>query len=147
MGLFDARTGGLITYWKSISAITDLVGSGTSARIYSDNAKRGVAEPYIEFVRVGGQSASHLAGVSGTRGTILHVYCYGATNTSADALAEAVRQNTANYRGDMSGTYVNWIECTDAPDSGYIKQEDGSDDQRYWVRVILRITHAEAVGV
>ena len=147
MGLFDARGGDLITYWKTVSDITNLVGAGSAARMYADNAKQGAAEPFIEFVRVGGEAESHLAGVSGTRHTILHVYCYGATNTASDALAEAVRTNTANYRGTMGGTYINWVECTDATDSGFTKQEDGSDAQRYWTRVILRITHAEALGV
>lgn len=147
-GLFDERSGGLITYWKSISAITSLVGSTTAARIYPELAReKKAAGSYIVYMRNGGESAQHLVGVSGHRETVLHVYCFGATMADADALAEAVRSSTANYRGDMSGIYVRWISCTDSPESGVEEADDKSDTHRYWVRVILRIAHAEAVGV
>ena len=146
-GLFDERTGGLVTYWKSIAAITTLVGSGTSARIYPHRAKQKVNPPYIEYMRGGGQSEKDLAGVTGHRLTILYVYCYGATLSAADALAEAVRQNTANYRGEMSGVYVRRIWCDDALDGGVDEPIDDSYSPKYWVRVIFRIAHAEAVGL
>ena len=146
-GLYDERTGGLVTYWKSISAITTLVGAGTSARIYPQRAKQKAALPYIEYLRGGGQSEKHHGGVSGHRLTLLYVYCYGATLAAADALAEAVRQNTANYRGDMSGVYVRRITCDDALDDGVDEPIDDSYSPKYWVRVIFRIAHAEAVGL
>ena len=146
-GLYDERTGGLVTHWKSISAITTLVGSGTSARIYPQRAKQKAALPYIEYLRGGGQSEKHHDGVSGHRLTLLYVYCYGATLAAADALAEAVRQNTANYRGDMSGVYVRRITCDDALDDGVDEPIDDSYSPKYWVRVIFRIAHAEAVGL
>ena len=146
-GLFDERTGGLVTYWKSISAITTLVGSGTSARIYPHRAKEKAALPYIEYLRGGGQSERHHGGVSGMRLSLVYVYCNGATLAAADALAEAVRGNTANYRGDMSGVYVNRVYCDDALDDGVDEPIDKSYTPKYWTRVIFRIAHAEAVGV
>ena len=146
-GLFDERTGGLVTYWKSIGAITALVGTGTAARIYPHRAKEKVKPPYIEYLRGGGQSEKHHGGVSGHRLTLLYVYCYGATLAAADALAEAVRQNTANYRGDMSGVYVRRITCDDALDDGVDEPIDDSYSPKFWVRVIFRIAHAEAVGL
>ena len=146
-GLFDERTGGLVTYWKSISAITTLVGSGTAARIYPQLAKEKVDPPYIVYVRGGGQSEKDLSGVTGHRLSLLYVYCFGSTLGAADALAEAVRQNTANYRGDMSGVYVRRIWCDDALDDGVDEPVDKSYSPRFWVRVIFRIAHAEAVGL
>lgn len=149
-GLFDERTGGLVTYWKTMSGITDLVGTTTSARIYPQLARqknKRTAGSYIIYVRHSGESAQHHEGVSGTRHTVLHVFCYGDTLADADALAEAVRQNTANFRGYMSGVWVNRVECTDALDDGVIESEDGKSDPEYWVRVILRITHSEDVGI
>tara|TARA_Y100000310_G_scaffold246825_1_gene252227 strand:- start:3493 stop:3942 length:450 start_codon:yes stop_codon:yes gene_type:complete len=147
-GLFDERSGGLVTYWKSISAITDLVGTTTSARIYPELAReKKTSGSYIVYVRHSGESVNHLVGASGVRKTVLHVYCYGTTMANADALAVAVRANSANKRGTLTGVYVHWIECTDALDSGVVPATDKSDTHLYWVRVILRITHAEAVGV
>lgn len=147
VGLFDERTGGLVTYWKSKAAITALVGTGTAARIWPSKAKQGADVPHIVYSRVGGESAAHLAGASGARKSVVHVYCYAETQSGADALAEAVRTSTANYRGDMSGTTVMWVECTDALDDGTDAAQDASDNDKYWVRVILRISHVEALGV
>lgn len=148
MGLFDEGDGGMVTYWKSISAITDEVGAGSSARIYPEQARQKKASgSYIVYMRQGGESFQHSVGVSGTRTTDLHVFCYADTMALADTLMEAVRSNTANKRGTLSGTLVNFIVVTDAPDSGINKAEDGSDDHEYWVRVILQITHEESVGV
>ena len=147
-GLFDERSGGLVTYWKTISAITDIVGSGSSARIYPLLAKQSVGNSArIVYERAGGESVNRLSGTSGTRYTVLHVYCYGATLSASDALAEAVRANTANYRGTLSGVYVNQIECTDALDDGIDESVDKSDTHRYWTRLILRITHDESLGL
>jgi len=147
-GLFDERSGGLVTYWKSKSAITSIVGEGTAARIYPLAAKeRTNNQARIVYERGGGDSEQHLTGVSGVRKTIVYVYCYDSTLSGADALAEAVRTSTANYRGNMSGVFVHWVECSDAPDDGIDEAKDASDTHRYWVRVILRITHAEALGV
>jgi len=147
-GLFDERDGGLITYWKTISAITDLVGAGTAARIYPLIGKeRTDRQDRIIYERTDGESIQHLAGTSGVRQSILYCYCYSDTLSGADAIAEALRANTANYRGTLSGVYVYWIECTDALDDGIDEAKDKSDTHRYWVRVIFRITHAEAVGV
>ena len=55
MGLLDESDGDLITYLKSISAVTALVGSGTSARIKPDVAKRTWALPYIVYTGAGGE--------------------------------------------------------------------------------------------
>lgn len=146
-GLFDQQNGGLITYWKSKAAITSIVGTGSACRIWPDEAKQGVSEPYVVFEVVGGVSEQHLAGVSGVRGSVVHVYSYAATRAGADALSEAIRTSTANYRGLMSGVFVNWVEASDAPDGGIDRTQDGSNTQRYWTRLILRIAHAEALGV
>ena len=147
-GLFDEVTGGLVVYWRSKAAITALVGSGSAARIIPlISRKRYVGQTKIVFERGDGEAVNHLAGVSGMRHTVLYVYCYDSTLAGADAIAEAVRQNTANYRGTMSGTYVHWIECSDALDDGIDETLSATDTHHIYVRVILRITHAEALGV
>lgn len=138
----------MVTYWKAAISITEKVGSGSSARIYPEVARQKKPDgSYIVYMRQGGESIQHSVGASGTRVTDLHVFCYGDTMADADALMEAVRTKTQNFRGTLSGTYVNFIVVTDAPDSGVNESETAEDDHEYWARVILQITHDEAVGV
>ena len=99
MGMFDASSGDLVTFLKAQTGITALVGSTTSARIYPVYAKQKAALPFIVYVQSGGDSHRHLGGGSGIRRTVLQVYCYGATQSGADALAEQVRLALANHRG------------------------------------------------
>lgn len=146
MGLFDERTGGLVTYWKSVSAITSLVGTTTAARIYPDMAKQGAALPYIIYTRNGGEVFIHLRGSTGARTSVVHVYCCASTRAGADALAEAVKQNTQNKRDTWSGTNILWVFCTDAPDDGYDAPQDKGHQARYWTRLVFRIVHSEAGG-
>lgn len=142
MGLFDASSGGLVTYWKTKTGITDLVGTATNARMWPDAAKQGADAPYIVFVRGGGNVNQRLAASADSGGTtILHVYCVGATAAQAATLAEAVSDNTVDYRGSMSGTRIMYVKLVDSPDSGFETPWDGTDQKRFWTRVVLRIAH------
>ena len=145
-GLFDERTGGLVTYWKTVSAITDLVGATTSARIWPDQAKQGQATPFIVYTRgPGGVVFRHLGGPTGARTSVLHVYCWGDTRSAADGLAEAVKDSMESgfARNTWAGTYVNACFVDDATDDGHDPPIDGSDDKKYWSRLVLRIVHSE----
>lgn len=153
MGLFDEKTGGLIVYWRTVSAITDIVGTGDNARIWPHKARqgRGSSDPgkldHVTFVRNGGHVFTDLSGSTGARTTILHVYAWSSTPTGAETLAEAIKNNTANTtttRTTLSGTVVHWIFCSDAPDDGVELVESGGDNYaRYWVRHVFRIVHGE----
>jgi hypothetical protein len=146
-GLFDKQSGGLVTFWKSKTAITDLVGAASSAKIWPNRAPEGSALPYIVYTRgTGGIVHQYLGGYSGARQSIVHVYCYGATNTAADALCEAVKQNTrdGNMRGTWAGVYVNWVYIDEPPDDEVDDPVDKSDTKKYWTRLVLRIVHSES---
>lgn len=144
MGFFDERTGGLVTLWKNTAGITALVGTGTAARIYPDQAKQGVDTPFLVYTRgPGGQVHRHLGGHAGPRLSIVHVYCWGDTRAAADGLAEAVKVGTQGYRGTTGGTVVNYAFVDDAPDDGHDPPIDGSDTKRYWTRLVLRIVHTD----
>jgi hypothetical protein len=145
VGFYDERTGGLVTYLKSVSAITDLVGAGTAARIYPDQAKQGVSLPYLVYTRgPGGEVFRHLTGHTGARLAIVHLYCWGNTRASADALCEACKQNLRAQRTTMTGVIVNYIFVDDPQDDGFDFPFDGSDNKQYWSRLVLRIVHAES---
>ena len=143
MGMFDASSGDLVTFLKAQTGITALVGSTTSARIYPNVAKQKVSLPYIVYLRSGGDSHRHLKGGSGMRRTVLQVYCYGATDSGADALAEQVRLALANHRGSMGSSFVNDCQQTVAPFTGFDEAEDGSDSRRYWTMLVFDMSHNE----
>lgn len=145
-GLFDEQNGGLVTYWKSVAAITALVGSTTNARIYPDQAKQGAALPHLVYTRAsGGNVFRHLAGMSGVRTSVLHVYAYDSSRSGADALAEAVKQSMHSgfARASRSGVWVNACFVDDATDDGVDDVAPGTDVKKYWSRLVLRIVHAE----
>lgn len=142
--LFDEQTGGLVAYWKTVTAITSRVGSGPACRIYADQARQKAVLPFIVYTRgSGGEVFRHLNGSTGARTTILHVYCWGDTRAEADALCEAVKANTENQRGLWGNTFINWVFVDDPQDDGNDPPFDGSEQKRPWSRIVLRIMHAE----
>ena len=147
-GLFDEQSGGLVTYWKSVSAITALIGSSDSCRAWPDTAKQNQDPPFLVYTRAGGTSYQHLGGTSGARNTVLHVYCWGATRAAADSLAEAVRvaMQTGFARSTWAGVYVANCDVEETQYDGYDAPLDGSDLKRFWSRLVLRILHNETGG-
>ncbi len=141
MGFFDASTGDLFTFWKSKEPITDLVGEGTSARMYAQGAKAGEPMPFLVAIPTGGQDHRHLSGVSGVRRQVAQVIACGATQAAADALAEVVRAETGDYRGIMGASWVNQVLQETAPESGYDPPADGSQQGRYWTMIRYSFTY------
>ncbi len=141
MGFFDASTGDLFTFWKSKKPITDLVGEGTSARMYVQAVKAGEPMPFVAVVPTGGNEHRHLAGFSGIRRQAVQVFAYGATQATADKLAEAVRVETGGYRGIMGASYVNQVLQESAPECGYVPPEDASQQGRYFTMIRYSFTY------
>ena len=142
MAFLDEKDGDLITYWKTKTGITDLVGTTMSAKIWPYKARQGTTGYHIIFEQGdGGESYRNLGAGSPLRRAVVHVYAMAATRSNADALAEAVRQETENYRGDMGSTYVHDVLAL-PPDSGTDDPTDDSPQQRYWTRIVYEITHA-----
>ena len=103
--------GELITYLKTKSRITDLVGAGAAARIYIDDAKQGVALPFITMEIYSARSEEWLKGISGLATNRIEINAYAATYESAYQLAEEIRlAPLQHYQGDMGATWVS--SCT-----------------------------------
>lgn len=148
-GLLDKTSGGLVSYWKTVSAITSRVGSGANARIARDAARqKWTNESFIVYTRAGGDVYRHLEGTSGVRTTIVHVYCWGDSADDADDLCEEVKlaMQTGFARTTWGDTFINRSVVDDVPLDGYDAPLDGSDDKRHWSRLVLRITHTERGG-
>jgi hypothetical protein len=146
-GLFDETSGGLVTYWKTVSAITSLVGTGSAAQIAPDAAKQSWTGKFIVYTVGTSDSFRHLRGTTGARSSVVHIYCWADSRSAADALLEVVKQNTQNgtARGTWAGTYINWVFVMDI-DQGYDKPLDSSTANKYWSRLVLRIVHSESGG-
>jgi len=135
----------LITYLKTISAVTTLVGSGTAARIYEDTALQGAALPYILFEVFDGASAEYLGGISGMGENRVELTCYASDSAGATTLGESVRlPPLKTYRGLM---HTNYVRVT--PDGGDTTGHDpliqGANQRRYWHRRDYLIFKDEAV--
>lgn len=136
------------TYLKTITAITNRVGSGSDARIYPDRIREGAAMPAIAYVEGGGgHSFEHLGGISGLAETVMHVYTYGSSRTEANDLAEVVRlAPLQGFDGTMGSTAVRAVSASGHRDTGFDTPRHASDRPRYWTRRIYNIHHAEATS-
>lgn len=135
------------TYLKTISGVTSLVGSSTSARIYDDTPKQNVSLPFLVVVEGGGgQSNEYMGGIAGMAEAVLHVYAFGTTRAAANALAEAVRlAPVQGYRGLMGSTQTRCLAGSHR-DSGVDDPRDGSYAPRFWCRRIFNVFHYEATS-
>lgn len=123
----------LKTYLKSTTAVTDLVGAGTAARVYEDEAKQGVVLPYICFEIFEGASHEHLIGISGLNENRIQIDCYAGTSIEAYALAEAVRLAPLQmYRGAMGSSYVR-VTSNGGYERGRDRPVAGAIQKRYWI--------------
>lgn len=97
----------LVTYLKTKSAVTSLLGTGADCRLYLDEAKQGVSLPYATIVVYEGKSHETLAAITGMAENRVEVNCFSATSEGAWALAEAIRLAPLQmYRGTMGSTHV-----------------------------------------
>ena len=136
------------THLKTISDVTTLVGTGTSARIYPDMLRQGCTLPAIIYYETGGESWEYLGGIGGLRHTVMHVVAYGATRAAANELADTIRTKAlnANFKGDMGTTHVSGINASEARSTGVDRSDDKSDTKRYWCDRIYDLYHVEATS-
>lgn len=139
----------LKAYLKSKTAITSLVGTGDSARIYLNVPKQGVVLPYIVFEVFEGSSAEHLTGVSGIAENRVQIDCYGGDEESAHNLAEAVRLAPLQmFRGElMSGVFANSVSSPIGYRLGFDPPTAGGNDIRFWASRDYLVTYSEPTGV
>lgn len=146
MGIWDEKTGSFVSFIRSQSAITALIGANDSCRCWPDTIRQGATLPALMYTRLGGERIRHLGGGTGKARTVLHVYCYASTRAGADALSRAVISALDNYRGTWTtGTItINDVQIFDAPTDGIDIMQDSSQDVRYWTLLPMAIIHSES---
>lgn len=135
----------LITYLKTISNITDLVGSGTSARIYHERIKQGVSEPFIRIELLGGISDQYLGGISGIATAEIQVDAFALSSADAFDLAEKIRLAPLQmFRGTMGAIDVLNVDGSENFRRGFDPPPNGGNTKRYYVTRDYSITYREA---
>lgn len=137
----------LITYLKTIPAITALVGSGSAARIYKRKIKQGVTVPFIRIEVFEGTSSETLTGISGIAVNRIQIDAYGADSEAAHTLAEAIRLAPLQmYRGTMGSTDVHGVTSPQTYRNGDDPPSKGSPSNRYYASRDYFITYSEATS-
>jgi hypothetical protein len=136
----------LIVYLKAISGITDLVSSGTAARIYEDDPKQAVSLPYVVFEVFEGSTEMHLGGIAGVARNRIQIDAYAATKAGAFALAEQIKFAVAGYRGTMGSTFVHDESGRGSYQRGRDQPTPGGNQRRHWVSRDYILTYQEATS-
>ncbi len=93
----------IIAVLRGLSAVTALVGAGTSARVYEDNAPRETTAAHIIVEVDNDRSLNDITGKGGMRIGNVNLICRSASRVGADALAEAVRNNGTTPGTGLAG--------------------------------------------
>ena len=93
----------MVTRLKAVSAVTDIVGAGNSARIRPLRRNQGGPLPAIVYDQVGGYRANHTTGTSTTAESRFRVHCLASSYDGAHTLAEAVEGALSGWNDATSG--------------------------------------------
>lgn len=135
-------------YLKANAGVTNIIGTGSAARIFDRLGKQGGSLPRLLFFVSGGIVDHALSGLAGAAETTVQTWSYGTDSDNADELDGVVRSALVGTtglggRGDMGGTKV-----MDIQDSGpfWGEERSGDNDDHYdpFVRRVYSIRHAEA---
>ena len=138
----------LITYLKTISNVTDLIGAGTAARIYHDEIPPKAAEPFVRIEWFGGDSEEALADIVGVAFADVQIDAYATTTAGAYDLAEKIRlAPLQKYTGGTWGSVtVESVTSEENYRRGKDSPEGGDHDPRYWCSRDYRIEYNEATS-
>ena len=133
-----------VTYCKSQSGITALLGTTTACRLYPDGPKQGAALPFAFLEQISGDAPSTLSTSirgCGVEQEVIDLFAVGATKAAAAALQEAFRLVLQNYRGLMGSTHVKDVLVNGGREQGCDLPQDASDTRRYWCKRTYQIWH------
>ena len=136
----------LRTYLKTVSGITDLVGTGTGARVYEEDPKQAASLPYVVFEVFEGSTESHLGGIAGVARNRIQIDAYATTAAGAFALAEQIKFAVAAYRGLMGTTFVHDESGNGSYERGHDRPTTGGNQRRYWISRDYILTYQEATS-
>lgn len=113
---------GLYSYLSGVSAITTIVGSGSSCRIAPIRMAEGVAFPRIIFQNTNGQPVYADSGDTGLAQDGFHIECQAQTVTGAGSLRNAVQTALSGYKGLMGSSKCEACFIVGGGDVDYVPQ-------------------------
>lgn len=131
----------LITYLKSKSGITALVGSSTGSRIYPDKPKQAVARPLVVVSQAAGLTHRPLSGTAQIQTSTFDIESHADTRAGADALSTAIHAELTPDNKTMGSTFVTQVVTELHRDAGDYLPIDGSDKSVYWCRSRYTLWH------
>jgi hypothetical protein len=135
----------LKTYLKTITAVTDEIGTGDNARIYLDEARQGAALPYVVITTFAAGSKEDLQGAVGVAQNRVQVDCYADSSAKAFMVADAIRlAPLQGRRGTIGGVYAYDVSSDGGYDRGSDHPSTGSEQTRYICSRDYVITFVEA---
>lgn len=106
----------MVTRLKAVSAVTDIVGAGNSARIWPLRRNQGSDLPAIVFDQAGGYRSNHTTGTSTTAESRFRVHCLASSYDGAHALSDAVEGALSGWNDSQSGVWHREMGPQDGPD-------------------------------
>lgn len=132
--------GDIRTYIAGRSSVITLCGT----RVYSLRGPVNTPVPYVIVEREGGEPDYSLLAETGSARVEIAVSCYGATATSAEEVAAAVRNALSGFRGQMGSTTATAPIITDSV-LDYLPPEDGSDRGHYVETLRFEVGYVQAL--
>ena len=132
----------LLTYLKTVSAVTNIVGSGSAARIYPDAIKEGAARPCVVFQRSTSGEMSGIGGGLGLYRTQFEIYSFAATRAAADELDEIIYDNLQGGNRTLGSTIATEVYVGESDrSSGADSPVHGTDQYDYYALTRYTIWH------
>lgn len=143
-----------LQYLRTKTDITDIVGTGTSAKIEigklpQDASGSKLLPAIVIHDSISGTSGETLTQGDGTGSRRFQIDCYSEDRAQAESLRDKVRQVTSTYRGDWGSggdqVFVNGASAAGLY-GGYDDPKDGSDDARYKRSIDFIVHFTETVA-
>jgi len=135
----------LYTRLKAVSAVTTIVGTGNSARIYPDVAPPSATLSYITYTVVSDSSEQHMTAAAGLASAVIQIDCWAASSVNRGALREAVRGALDGARQQTWGTVQVRSVMREQSRSTWEKPEDGSEVGVFRASMDFRFWYVESV--
>ena len=140
----------LKTYLKTVTAITDLIGSGDNARIFFDQGRQGSPLPLIRLLENSGEGALEgLALASLSLGqSVFRVVASADGRIASNDLAEVIRVKLNRQGGvNFGDTFINEVSILAGRETRVTQPAAKGGDLVYEAAITYRIWHeVEAIN-
>jgi hypothetical protein len=124
----------------TIPAMSVMIGSGTDARIFAEQAKLGSQMPQIVFTQSSGHTPKILSGPDGCQDIGLHIYAYAAAQPTSRHLAWSILQRCIGSVNAQWGDGTIVHVCNGGlVDTGTHSAGDQSNLKAYWTRLVFNL--------